>query len=189
MPLFSTTTATGASTFFGGNGHLEPNVDRFENGRDFSGVPRLLWRNSSGKWIPVSTPAQAWAQPLTARGVATADVDGDGDVDIVVSQYEGRPLLLRNDQRTGTPWLSVDLVARKGAREAGGARVLVYTPRRVHVQTYGPVIGFMAQSSRTLFFGLGEDARVNKIEVEWPEGGRQEIPHPDINRHFLIKQE
>lgn len=186
----------GRLDFFSGNGRAEPDTNRFERGRNFSAAPELWW-NRGNAWIAAPTGGAAGATPVAAenglasvvaRGVAVADFDGDGDLDVVIAQNGQPPRLLRNDQRLGLPWLQVDLIATRGAREAGGARVEVHTPRRVYVQTMAPAMGFMAQSTSTLVFGLGEDARVRKIVVTWPGGRRQEIKPGAVNRRVVLTE-
>ena len=179
----------GRVDLFSGNGRAEPETNHFERGRNFGATPELLWNRGNG-WVaaPRANAGEAWARPLTARGVAVADFDGDGDLDVVIAQNGGPPRLMRNDQRSGWPWLQIDLVATRGPREAGGARVEVHTPRRVLVQTMAPAMGFMAQSASTLVFGLGDDARVRKIVVRWPSGTRQEVRPAGVNRRLVITE-
>lgn len=173
---------------FSGNGRAEPDVSRFEQGRDFRAVPQLLWDRGHA-WVPAPGPeGSAWATPMLARGVAVADLDGDGNADIIIAQNSGAAVILRNDQRSGRPWLRIALVATRTQREAGGARVEVHTPRRVQVRTMAPAMGFMAQSESVLDFGLDEDARVRKIVIRWPSGQRQEVRPDAIDRTLVIRE-
>ncbi len=169
---------------FTGAGRAEPDVNRFEAGRAFAAEPKLLWQR--GDRLVVADAGDLPA--IVTRGVATADLDGDGDLDLVLTRLDGRPLLLRNDTRRDVPWLAIDLVATRTSREAAGARVEVHTPRRVQVQTVAPAMGLFAQSSSTLHFGLGEDARVRRVVVIWPSGMRQEEQNPEINRRITITE-
>jgi hypothetical protein len=173
---------------FSGNGRAEPETSHFENGRAFEDSPDLRW-NRGGTWITSpSAEGDSWRQPLWARGVAAADFDGDGDLDVVIAQNGAPPRLLRNDERLGWPWLQLDLVAIHGARDAGGARVEVHTPRRTLVQTVAPAMTLLAQSTQTLTFGLGDDSRVRRIVVYWPDGARQEFKPEGINRRVTITE-
>ena len=168
-----------------GEGRAEADINRFEAGRAFAAPPRVFWPDDA-QWAAVN--GGAWAAPLVARGIAVADFDGDGDLDVVIAQHGGPPRLLRNDQRLGRPWLRVQLIATRSAPGAGGARVEVYTPRQMLVQTAMPAMGFMAQSESTLTFGLGEDARVRRVVVRWPSGLRQEVGVDAINRTLTIRE-
>lgn len=178
----------GRNVIFSGQGAAEAQLNKFEAGRDFARVPAALWQKGDAWAAAAWSPANTWTHPLVARGVAVADFDGDGDVDVVIAQNNGAPLVLRNDQRLGLPWLRLQLTATRSQPEAGGARVEVHTPRRVLVQTVAPALGFMSQSESTLTFGLGEDARVQKIVIRWPSGQRQELRAAGLNRTLVIRE-
>jgi enediyne biosynthesis protein E4 len=171
-----------------GNGLAEPGLDRFEHGRAFAAAPGLLWNAGQG-WVRAPFPAAKTPfAPMLARGVAVADIEGNGNLDVVIAQNGGPPRILRNDQRLRHAWLRIDLVGTRCQRDAGGARVEVHTPRGVLVQVMEPAMGFMAQSEKTLTFGLGEDDRVRRIVVRWPDGLRQEVIPPGINRRLVITE-
>lgn len=181
---------SGHLDLFSGNGRAEPDVCRVEPGRDLRAVPQLLW-NRGHAWVPAPVPGAeggAWAAPLIARGVAVADLGGDGSSDVIVAQNSGPALVLHNDQRSGRPWLRIALIATRTQWEAGGARVEVHTPRRVQVRTVAPAMGFMAQSESVLDFGLEEDARVRKIVIRWPSGQRQEFRPDALNQTLVIRE-
>lgn len=170
---------------FSGEGAAERQLNKFEAGRDFARAPAIWWQRGSD-WLPVAI--EPGTRPATARGVAAADFDGDGDEDVVIARNNGAPLLLRNDQRAGQPWLRLRLVATRSQPEAGGARVEVHTPRRVFTQTVAPALGFMAQSESALTFGLGEDARVRKVVIQWPSGQVQELRPDALNQTLVVRE-
>ena len=169
-----------------GNGLAEPGLDRFEHGRAFESPPALLW-NDGRAWLRAPV-APAFSAPLVARGVAVACFDGTGSPEVVVAQNGGAPRLFRNEVRLHHSWLRIDLVGTHCQRDGGGARVEVHTPRGILVQTMEPAMGFMAQSEKTLTFGLGEDDRVRRIVVRWPSGVRQEVRPEGINRRLVITE-
>ncbi|HEY1793509.1 MAG TPA: CRTAC1 family protein [Opitutaceae bacterium] len=172
-----------------GMGLAEPGLIRFEGGRAFAAAPALLWNNGRG-WSQIGTGRAAGplGGRMVARGVAVADVFGNGSPDILVAQNGGPPRLLRNEQHLHNAWLRIDLVGTRCQRDAGGARVEVHTPRGVLVQTMEPAMGFMAQSEKTLTFGLGADDRVRSIVVRWPDGLRQEVQPEGVNRRIVITE-
>jgi hypothetical protein len=172
-----------------GNGLAEPALLHFENGRNFDSAPELLWNSGQG-WARAPGPAGegALGGKMIARGVAVADVAGDGNLDIVIAQNGGPPRLLRNDRPSHNAWLRIDLVGTHCQRDAGGARVEVDTPRAVLVQTMEPAMGYMAQSEKTLTFGLGSDDRVRKVVVRWPSGVVQEVRPAGVNRRLVITE-
>jgi hypothetical protein len=172
-----------------GNGLAEPGLEHFEHGRRFAASPSVLWNSGHG-WMRAPVPAGpgSLGRPVFARGIAVADVEGNGSLDVVIAQNGGHPRLFRNDQRLHHSWLRIDLVGTHCQRDAGGARVEVHTPRGVLVQTMEPAMGFMAQSEKTLTFGLGDDDRVRTVVVRWPSGVRQEIRPPGVNRRLVITE-
>ena len=173
-----------------GNGLMEPALEQFEHGRAFASSPSLLWNDGQG-WVrpPVPAGEGVLGARMMARGVAVADVFGDGNLAILVAQNGGPPRLYRNEQRPRNAWLRIDLVGTRCQRDAGGARVEVHTPRGMLVQTMEPAMGFMAQSEKTLTFGLGADDRVRKVLVRWPDGNVQEVRPPGVNRRLVITEQ
>jgi len=178
----------GHLALFTGDGRAEPDVNKFEQGRNFAARPQLLLSRKN-RWV-TAPPAEGgnWTQPLVARGIAVADLDGDGDDDLIITQNNGPAQVFRNDQRSGLPWLRLQLVATRSQPDAGGARVEVHTPRRILTQTVVPTMGFMAQSESILTFGLGEDARVRRIVIQWPSGQRQELLPAALNQVLTVRE-
>jgi hypothetical protein len=179
----------GRVDFVTANGLAEPGLDRFEHGRSFASAPALYWNTGRG-WIPapVGSGPSALGSPLVGRGVAVADIDGHGVLAVAVAQNGGRPRLYRNELAPRHAWLRIDLVGTHCQRDAGGARVEVHTPRGTLVRTMEPASGFMAQSEKTLTFGLGDDDRVRRIVVRWPSGLRQEVRPEGVNRRIVITE-
>jgi hypothetical protein len=175
---------------FSGGARAEPDLNKFESGRAFRSAPQLLANDGRGWNTPATSGAEnaTWANPLVARGIAVADIDGDGDLDVIIAQNNDSPVLLRNDQRRGLPWLRLQLVATRGQRDAGGAIVEVQTPTNVITRQVAPAMSYMAQSESVLTFGLGEDTRVRRIVIRWPSGQRQELRPASVNQQLTITE-
>jgi ASPIC/UnbV protein/VCBS repeat protein len=113
-----------------------------------------------------------------SRGLATADFDNDGDLDIVLNNNAGdsgraeqaRATLLRNNVGERRNWLAIELTGTKSNRDAIGALVTVESDGERFVRLVGAGSGFASQHSSRLYFGLGEKTRVDAVTVRWPNG-------------------
>jgi hypothetical protein len=114
---------------------------------------------------------------LGTRGAVILDVDGDGDLDVVTNEFNARPQVLISDlaQRGPIRWLKLRLVGTRSNRDGLGARVRVTAGGATQTRYHDGKSGYMAQSSLPLYFGLGEAAAVERIEVAWPSGAVQEL--------------
>ena len=114
------------------------------------------------------------ARPTVARGLAVADYDNDGDLDLLIVQRDGGVQLLRNDMQRGH-WLKLRLRQRLGGGVLGqgdGATAVAWLGN-VPLRRSATSASYLSQSTRTLHFGLGAAARVDRLDVRWP-GGRVE---------------
>jgi enediyne biosynthesis protein E4 len=168
---------------FVANGHVYPQVDRFDWGMTFAQRP-LLFRNREGLRFDevAAAPASGLAVIRSARGAAFGDVDHDGRIDVVVNNHDDTPTLLRNVATAGN-WISVVLRDSSGApHDAIGAVVSVEVgTRRMRRDILGGD-SYCSQSDFRAHFGLGEASRVDRIIVRWPDGIRETFTDPGINR-------
>lgn len=170
-----------------GDGALAADPGRSEPDEGALPMPRMEWRD--GKvWKAGKLAIGPLARDGWVRGIAVADFFGQGRPDMVVASADAPLRLLRDNDRSRNAWLRIQLVGTRSARDAGGARVDVQTPRRTYEQTVEPAMGYMAQSEGVLTFGLGNDTRVNRIVIRWPSGIRQAVPTPDVNRQLVITE-
>ncbi len=114
---------------------------------------------------------------LGTRGAAIFDLDGDGDLDIITNEFNDVPQVLVSNlsARREIHFLTVRLVGTRSNRDGIGARVSVHTPSAVYARYHDGKSGYLAQSSLPLYFGLGAEREVTRVEVDWPSGVKQVV--------------
>ena len=105
----------------------------------------------------------------SARAAATGDLDGDGRPDLVVNMFNDRAMVFLN-RTPARSWVGVRLKGVSPNRDAIGALVRVKAGGRTQVRQVDAAGGYLAQSSRTLHFGLGDVAKLDAVEIRWPDG-------------------
>ncbi|MBW3542029.1 MAG: CRTAC1 family protein, partial [Planctomycetes bacterium] len=174
------------------NGHLEEDINKVQPSQHYEQPPQLLWNAGAEhrtEFVPVPPEncGRDFVRPLVGRGATYADIDGDGDLDVLIVAGGGPPRLLRNDQSLGRHWLRVKLVGRKGAAEAIGAEVEVHAGGKVFAQRVMPTCSYLSQVELPLTFGLGEQSQVDRLRVHWPDGSVTEIESPAIDALKIVE--
>jgi hypothetical protein len=163
----------GHQDLFCANGHVYPEVEG--RLRETYRQPLQILRNpGKGKFVEVSEQAGLKAVGMfSARSGAYADYDNDGDLDLVVSIMDARPLLLRNDAAPGvkSKWLRLKLEGTKSNRGGVGARVKLTAGGNTQFATLRAGESYLSSNDSRLHFGLGE-AGTAEVEVLWPSGAR-----------------
>ncbi len=148
--------------------------------------PFLFW--SDGRRYINLAPAAgpAFTQAFDGRGLAAADFDADGDIDLAVSVNRGRPLLLRNDTETSHRGLAVQLDAPDALRL--GARLRVTVAGQVQERWVGADASYLSTHALDLPFGLGRSAQADRVEVVWADGRRTERSAVPAGRLLLAPE-
>lgn len=163
----------------------------------------LLFRNQGslsqvlggGKWKPQSSFSEiglqsgaAMSKKLAGRGVAAADIDLDGDSDIIVSCNNGAPLLLRNDGGSQNNALRVILRGTKSNRDGIGAGVWAQVGSELLRRRVKSGSSYLSQSELPVTFGLGRSARAELVAVRWPSGKLMQFPNIHANQIITIDE-
>ena len=173
------------------NGHVYPAVDAHQWGTSYAQQP-LLFRNlKNGKFERVGAPsASALANAWPGRGLAVGDLDGDGRLDLVMNNIDQKPTVLRNVAAAGH-WLQLQLVGdvtKKSPRDAVGS-IAYLTVGKIR-QRADVVSGavYCSQNDMTLHFGLGAATKVDKLEIQWPDGTMEKVDVRSVDKRIKIVQ-
>lgn len=155
------------------NGHLHPGVDAFPELKETFRQKNQLLLNEGGAFRDVSLTAGKGLQLLKShRGMAVADLDDDGDLDVVLSSIDDTPTLLENRQTAGHHWVKFRLEKPGGNRFAIGARVSVTAGGRRQAREVRSGGSYLSQGDMRPHFGLGPYAGPLEVEVRMPGGRR-----------------
>jgi hypothetical protein len=170
------------------NGHVYPEVDKARVSTTYR-QPRLLyWNVGGGKFKEITeTAGPALREQWSSRGLAAGDLDNDGALEVVISNMGGRPSLLKN-YGPKKSWLLVRCRGTKCSRDAVGARAYVYSAGQRLSGEVQTGTSFLSQNDPRLHFGLGDATSYDRIEVQWPGGGREVFPGGAANRIVSLTQ-
>jgi len=172
------------------NGHVYPGVDQSDWGTTFAERP-LLFRNLHNGKFELVPPVKGTglAALLTARGAAFGDLFNDGKIDVVINQLNNTPVLLRNVSTDHNHWVGLKLVGGpKSPRDAIGAAVYLKAGgirQRADVISGG---SYASSNDFRLHFGLGGSARIDGVEIHWPNGRVQLLDLPAVDCFFTITE-
>jgi hypothetical protein len=172
------------------NGHIEPEIGTISKDVSYEEPTQLFWNRGDGKFADVSKQSgDVVSRPVVGRGVAVGDLDGDGDLDYVMTQNGRAPILVRNDQALGHGWLRTRLVGSGRNTSAVGASItLERNGRKLH-RDVRCGSSYLSQSDLAPTFGLGADAKGPvDVEVRWPDGKVEKFAGLAPNReHRLVE--
>lgn len=149
---------------------------------------RASLENREGKLFDVTKDAGPGFQLVqSSRGLAVGDYDNDGDPDLLISNQDVPPNLLRNETPDGA-WLTIELEVPNGEPTPFGATVTLTADGRTLRRDLFAATSHMSTHDPRLHFGLGEAVRVDKIDVRWPDGTHSNRPNVAVNQFLRIRK-
>jgi len=182
----------GRLDLFAANGHISEQIERTQTSQRRAQAPRLFWNagpQAAPEFVALSeTQAGDLAQPVVGRGAAYADVDDDGDLDVVITTVNNPPRLLRNDQQSGNHWLRLKLIGDRDNRDAIGSRVVVRAKDQTLIRFGMPTRSYLSQMELPVTFGLGEADAVEDVTITWPDGSETKLDKPPLDTMRIVRQ-
>jgi len=178
----------GLLDLFIANGHVYPGVDQRDWGTTWK-QRTLLFRNFDGSKFEEVPPAtgSGLATVISARGAAFGDLFNDGHLDVVLNNMDSTPTLLRDVVKNANHWVGLKLVGGSGSpKDAIGAKVfltIANVRQRADVFSGG---SYSSSSDQRAHFGLGQAAKIDKLEIWWPSGKKEVLTLPSVDRIFTV---
>jgi hypothetical protein len=152
-------------------GHVYPQVDTLPSGAGYR-EPKLLRMNQKdGTFCDASDQAgPALLEKRVSRGLAVGDLFNDGNVDVVIGDIDGAPMVLKNHGVSGRHWVSFELAGTKSNRLAIGARIKLIAGGVTQTDEIHSGGSYLSQNDLRLHFGLATAAKIDRVEILWPSG-------------------
>ena len=171
------------------NGHVYPEVEQLKTEAGYRQRKVVYHNQGNGRFDDVT---ERLGPPVTVskagRGAAFADLDNDGDTDIVVNNMHEPPDFYRLDRRDPRSWLTLRLIGTKSNRSAIGARVRATAGDLIQVQEVRGGGSYYSQNDLRPSFGLASAAKLDRLEVRWPNGLEEAWSNVEVNRIVTLKE-
>jgi len=179
----------GWKDIFLANGQTFPQIDRYQTGITYAERNFLFHNHGDGKFDEVGLRSgPGFAIRKVSRGLAVADYDNDGDVEILVSNMNDSPDLLRHAHKNPNHSILVKTIGTRSNRDGIGAEVKVVSGNLTQYDTVRSGGSYLSSSDLRLHFGLGTRASIDRLEVRWPGGQVEVVQSPPVD-HILMVQE
>ncbi len=158
------------------NGHIDETVRNIRGNVGYAQPPHLFVNEGGGRFREAAAQAgPEFARPRVARGLACADFDRDGDLDLLITTNNGPALLFRNDQSSGNRFVRFRLAGTTSNRDAIGATVRIFHGGTSQSRLVKSGSSYLSQSELPVTFGVGRRDRLDRVVVSWPNGRTEEF--------------
>ena len=169
------------------DGHVYPQVDQLASLRGYR-QPKLLQMNEgNGSFCDASDQAgPALLTKRVSRGLAVGDLFNDGNMDAVVEDLDGKPMVLRNHGIPGRHWVSFELAGTRSNRLALNARVKIVAGGMTQTSEVLSGGSYLSQNDLRVHFGLGPAKKIDTVEIRWPSGAIDTLHNLDADQFYSI---
>ncbi|MHC4087657.1 MAG: CRTAC1 family protein [Planctomycetota bacterium] len=171
-------------------GHLQDNIEQFDDTSTYHQRNILLLNTGNGKFVDASDECgDGLKVNLSSRGAGFDDLDNDGDIDVVILNSRREPTILRNDSANENHWIQIHLQGVKTNRDGVGARVKVVAGDLTQIDEVHSGRGYQSHYGTRLHFGLGKRDRVDRVEVRWIGGGVDVVRNVEVDQVLSITEQ
>ncbi|HEX4486556.1 MAG TPA: CRTAC1 family protein [Terriglobales bacterium] len=174
------------------NGHVSDDISVVQPNVRYAQAPHLFRNLGRKKFEEVTSKmGSALQKPVVGRGAAYADIDNDGDLDVVIMANNGTARLLRNDNANQNDVIRVKTVGTRSNRDGIGAKVTLRTSNGLKISELVKTgSSYLSQSELPLTFGLGkpQEGKTAGLTIEWPSGKKDSVPNIKPNQFLTVKE-
>jgi enediyne biosynthesis protein E4 len=169
------------------NGHVYPQLDTLPSATHYREPGNLLLNQADGTFCDASDQAgPGLMQPRVSRGLAVGDLFNDGQMDVVIGDLDGAPLLLRNHGIPGRHWISFELAGSNSNRLAIGAKLKLIAAGMTQTDEIHSGGSYLSQNDLGVHFGLGSATLIDALEIRWPSGAVDTLKGLAADRQYAV---
>ena len=177
------------------NGHLEPDIAKVQASETYAQPVQLFWNSgrpgqSLFQLVTAENAGSDLFRPVVGRGSAYADIDGDGDLDVVLTVNNGPARLFRNDGGNQNHWLRLELIGSGSTsnRNAIGAKVELKSGNTVCLRQLFPAKSYLSSVELPLTFGLGKADHADEVNITWSTGKTTKLKDLKAGRTYRVEE-
>jgi hypothetical protein len=175
------------------NGHLESEIEKVQASETYAQSAQLFYNTgrhgrSLFALVDAGKVGPDLLRPIVGRGSTYADIDGDGDLDILMTANGGPARLFRNDGGNKNHWIRLELVGTTSNRGAIGAKVRLEAGGKTQIRQLFPAKGYLSSVEFPLTFGLGHNKSASRVEIRWPSGQTTDLKDLEAGRLYRVEE-
>ncbi len=168
-------------------GHVYPQVDSLPSGGGYREPKMFHLNQKDGTFCDASDLAgKALVERHVSRGLAVGDLFNDGNMDVVVGDIDGGPMILRNRGISGRHWVSFELTGTKSNRLALNARITIVAGGMTQTDEVHSGGSYLSQNDLRIHFGLANATKIDKVEIHWPSGHSEVLTNLAVDQHYSV---